>query len=102
MLVLVSLDAGNPRVAIADRENLNQLHVEFRGIDDTTAGEGHSADGIVSMEGDHVWLDIAKLRAVGDASDDWSDRFDAMVRYAQRNDWLDEQGMRVRAHVVRD
>jgi hypothetical protein len=68
MLVLVSLDAGNPRVVIADRENLNQLHVEFRGIDDASAGEGLSADGIGSIEGDHVWLDIAKLRAVGDAS----------------------------------
>lgn len=83
MFVLVAPDSGGPRPRFMDMQNLNQLHVEFRGVEDG-----------------HVWPHIAVLRSAGDGGTGWNDRFDAMLRYAQRNGWIDAAGSRVRAHIV--
>ena len=102
MFVLVCLVDGRPDATIEDHENLQQLHVTFRGIDDALAVKTLAAAGIGTVVDDHVWLDIESLRAAGGGSDEWSQGFDAMLAYARRNDWVDAQRARVRAHITRE
>jgi hypothetical protein len=105
MFVLVSADSGRWLAEVKDAQNLNQLHVEFRQVEDSPAGEALAAAGLGTVQDGCAWLDISALRAAGkDAgkdAGDWNDRFEAMLRYARRNDWVDADGTRVRAHIVR-
>jgi hypothetical protein len=101
MFVLVTPGSGGKRPQFMDMQNLNQLHVEFRGVADAPAGRALAEAGIGTVEDGHVWLQIGALRSAGDGGD-WNDRFDAMLRYAQRNGWVDAAGSRVRAHIVRN
>ena len=101
MFVLVAPDSGDTRPQFMDMQNLNQLHVEFRGVEDAPAGQALADGGVGTVEDGHAWLHISALRAAGDGTGDWNDRFDAMLRYAERNGWVDATGARVRAHIVR-
>jgi hypothetical protein len=105
MFVLVSANSGHSLAEVRDAQNLNQLHVEFRQVEDSPAGDALTAAGLGTVQDGYAWLDISALRSAGkDAGNDaadWNDRFEAMLRYAQRNDWVDADGTRVRAHIVR-
>ena len=105
MFVLVSPDSGHPdakaRAEVTDVQNLNQLHVEFHAVGDSAAADALAAAGLGAVEDGHAWLDIGALRAAGEHAGAWNDRFEAMLRYARRNDWVDAGGTRVRAHIVR-
>jgi hypothetical protein len=101
MFVLVSAESGRSLAEVKDAQNLNQLHVEFRQVEDSLAGDALAAAGLGTVEDGYAWLDIGALRAAGKDAGDWNDRFEAMIRYAQRNDWVDADGTRVRAHIVR-
>ena len=101
MFVLVAPGSGGTRPQFMDMQNLNQLHVEFRGVEDAPAGQVLEEGGIGTVEDGHAWLHIRALRSAGDGSGEWNDRFDAMLRYAERNGWVDAAGSRVRAHIVR-
>ena len=101
MFVLVSAESGHSLAEVKEVENLNQLHVEFRKVEDTRAGDALVAVGLGTVEDGYAWLDISALRTAGKDVGDWNDRFDAMLRYAQRNDWVDAGGTRVRAHIIR-
>jgi hypothetical protein len=53
---------------------------------------------------DHVWVDIALLRANALAQVDdpgFPAQFDAMIAYATKKGWLNVLGTRVRAHLER-
>ncbi|POM23150.1 hypothetical protein BTM25_43020 [Actinomadura rubteroloni] len=47
-------------------------------------------------------LAVADLRALASegAAADWPDRWDAMIAYARRNDWLSADGLWVQAHIA--
>lgn len=102
MFVLIS-DTGDDgvRVAIAEPENLKQLHAEFRGVDDVTAARALREAGFGTVDGDHAWLAAAALRAAGDGSPEWTAGFDAMLAYAASKGWSSADGARVRAHIAR-
>jgi hypothetical protein len=102
MFVLVAADSGRSLAEVKDVQNLNQLHVEFRQVEDSAAGDALAAAGLGTVQDGYAWLDIRALRAVGEDADDWNDRFEAMLRYARRNDWVDAEGTRVRAHIIRN
>jgi hypothetical protein len=102
MFVLVSADSGRSLAEVKDAQNLNQLHVEFRQVEDSQAAGALTAAGLGTVEDGYAWLDISALRSAGGGSGDWNDRFEAMLRYARRNDWVDAEGTRVRAHIVRN
>jgi hypothetical protein len=106
MFVLVSTNSGHStakaRAEVQDVQNLNQLHVEFQQVEDSPAGDALTAAGLGTVEDGYAWLDIRALRSAGGGSGDWNDRFEAMLRYARRNDWVDAEGTRVRAHIVRN
>jgi hypothetical protein len=102
MFVLVSADSGRLLAEVKDAQNLNQLHVEFRQVEDSPAGAALAAAGLGTVDDGYAWLDISALRSAGGGSADWNDRFEAMLRYARRNDWVDADGTRVRGHIVRN
>ena len=81
-----------------DAENLRGLSVELRSCDPSQAATllgdlGH-------VEGEHVWLDIALLKALSPraADPEWADGFDGVMKYAEGNGWIDASGTRVRGH----
>lgn len=103
MFVLIA-DAGGgdgAQATVAEPEDLARLHAEFRGVDDDTAARVLRSSGLGVVDGDHAWLETAALRAAGDASPEWTARFDAMLAYAASKGWSSEDGSRVRAHIVR-
>jgi hypothetical protein len=82
---------------LVEVEDLRRLHVEV--ADGTAAEVAGRVDGA-----DHVWLDVAALRAAGQAKagdPGWAERFDSMIDYARSKGWLDEAGTAVRAHIER-
>lgn len=101
MFVLVSGDGGDVRATVRDQQNLKQLHAEFRGAGDDAADEALRAAGLGSVDGDHVWLDAAALRAAGDGSPGWNAQFDGMLSYAASKGWTSGDSSLVRAHIVR-
>jgi hypothetical protein len=48
----------------------------------------------------HVWIKPQTIAELAGRTDDtaWLERFAAMIVYASRKDWVDDQG-RIRAHV---
>ncbi|MBW0103615.1 hypothetical protein [Pseudonocardia sp. KRD291] len=92
---------------MSEADTLTDLHV-VTAIDDPAALEeavctarlGRTEPG----ETGHVFVDIERLRSLartGAVRDDWDDRFDAMIAYAERKGWLDDTGNAARAHVDR-
>jgi hypothetical protein len=98
--VIVELsDDQPPRLVEADR--LDQLHAVYSGEPGDARFDELCMPG---PDADHVWIDVARLReqAIAQADDaTYSERFDAMIAYAQRKGWLDADGTRVRAHIER-
>lgn len=88
---------GPPELADADR--LDRLHADATGpISEMRFGELCAR----GDDDDHVWLDIAAVRAAGSAQVDdpgYLERFDGMIAYARSKGWVDAAGTRVRAHV---
>lgn len=105
MIAVVSNEGGKEggaaRAALAEPENLRELRAEFRGVDDAAAAGALAAAGLGTVDGDHVWLPAAALRAAGDGSPGWSAACDAMLAYAAGKGWTSEDGTLVRAHIVR-
>ncbi|GAB3443425.1 hypothetical protein [Actinophytocola sediminis] len=93
----VHVGLGAPRVE--DVQNLRRLHVEFAGVDDVTGAAAIAEAGLGTLEGDHVWLSIAALRAAGEHTETWRTGFAGMIDYARSQGWV--RGEQVRAHVVR-
>ena len=62
--------------------------------------------GVLSDDGDHVWLSIDALKAAGAATvpDDeraaWADSYDGMIAYATSKGWASADGTAVRAHIT--
>lgn len=99
--MLVVVDGGSGSVALEDAENLRALSVELRSCSPADAADlladlGH-------FEGEHVWLDIARLRDLSPLADDadWSAGFDGVMSYAASKGWIDATGSLVRAHLAR-
>ncbi|WP_236787775.1 MmgE/PrpD family protein [Amycolatopsis sp. GM8] len=95
----VVIDGSAASVAVADAENLQGLSVELRDVTPERAGELLGDWGRV--DGDHVWLDIATLKAKCPfpRSAEWDEQFAGAMAYAGKKGWTDVTGTRVRAHI---
>lgn len=98
--MLVRVDAVAATASLAEAEDLGRLTVEVAGEADGS-GLDRALGALGRPDGDHVWLDVAALRAAAGPRDpDWQRRFDAMVDYARSRGWTDQAATRLRAHVV--
>jgi len=86
---------------VREGENLTALSVR---VDDRSTLDA-ALGSLGTVDGDHVWLDIAALRAGAEASlpadavEDWAAGFDGMIGYATKSGWVNDDGTKVRAHV---
>lgn len=97
MIIELSADAA-PR--LTDVERLDRLHA----VSDDPRSARYDALCQPDPDGEHVWIDVARLREAGLAgtdAPDFGERFDGMIAYAAKKGWLDESGERVRAHIER-
>jgi hypothetical protein len=101
MIAVVAKEDGAPRATVADPANLRQLHAEFRGVDDPAAADALRAAGLGTVREGHAWLSTAALRAAGDGSAEWTQRFDRMIAYAVGQGWVSADGSEVQAHIER-
>jgi hypothetical protein len=95
----VVIDGAAANVAVADAENLNGLSVV---LSDATPEQAAGLLGELGhVDGEHVWLNIATLKANCPLprSDSWDDRFAQAMAYAERSGWTDLTGAFVRAHI---
>jgi hypothetical protein len=83
---------------LTDLDRLDRLHALLDGSLDVARLD----DLCERADDEHVWLDVARARAIGvETANDpaFADGFDAMIDYATSKGWLDEAGTHVRAHV---
>lgn len=86
----ISLDDPNTFTAFSVRapgRALEQVVAAFG--DDAAAGDGN-----------HVWISISRLHALGalHGAADWRRGCDGMLAFAASKGWVDEKSRRVRAH----
>lgn len=95
MIIELSND-GAPR--LTDVERLDRLHA----VSEDPRAAQYDELCQPGPDDEHVWIDVARLRAAGIAAadaPDFAERFDGMIAYAATKGWLDESGTRVRAHI---
>jgi hypothetical protein len=105
MYVSIAGDPARPLVSVEEADDCTRLHVDVRGLDESTAGSAlrEARLGRPGQPG-QLWLDIAALRERARATTavaGWDDRFDAMLAFARSEGWTDETGEHVAAHIVR-
>jgi hypothetical protein len=96
--MIVRVD-GRGQPTVIDPQVLDKLHVEML----TEDGSSLMGLGELSDDGEHVWLDVDRLRLLASTSEvgrDWDREFDAMVAFADSKGWLDAR-RRIRAHIER-
>jgi hypothetical protein len=99
--MFVEVVDGTSRVR--EGENLKALCVRV----DDEASLAAALGSLGTVDGDHVWLDIAQLRAgaeaslPADADDGWTAGFDGMIGFATKSGWVNDAGTKVRAHIER-
>jgi hypothetical protein len=86
---------------VVDPDNFTQLSVESRSVSLEDARPALVLAGLGHLSDDHAWLAIDSLRAKGrTGTASWDESFDAMIRYAGAQGWVDETTGTVRAHCV--
>jgi hypothetical protein len=97
--LIVIVDGVTDRVRLDDAEDVITLCVGLHGCGAAEAGAvlGH----LGWIEGGHVWLDVAGLRALSPLSQDPAlvNGFHSAMAYARSRGWIDPSGCRVRAHL---
>jgi hypothetical protein len=85
---------------LLDALNFRALKVEAPSeLDDKDIADGLTALG--TRDGDHAWLSISDLKALGPDEPSWKSGFDAMIAFAERAGWVSADKSAVRAHIER-
>jgi len=97
--VIIELSESAPP-QLSDEDRLDRLHATVSGDPSRTLFNDFCERG---PDADHVWVDIANLRAAVLARRDHepgvAEQFDGVIAYATSKGWLDESGTLVRAHI---
>jgi hypothetical protein len=98
--VIIELTVHHPP-KLVEPERVDRLHAVCHGDPKEMHYDEFVQEG---PDWDHVWVDIALLRARAlEQVDDptFEQQFDNMIAYARRKEWLNALGTRLRAHVER-
>lgn len=100
MVVTLAVDGA----VVADADDCTRLHLATA-LDGPTLRSALHGTGTGELAPDGaVWLDLAVLRSraqLAATAQDWAQRWDAMVAYAERSGSLSVDGRSVRVHVER-
>ena len=86
---------------LLEPERVDRLHAVCHGDPEEMHYDDFVQEG---PDPDHVWVDIALLRAnaLAEVTDPaFPEQFDGMIAYATKKGWLNALGTRVRAHLER-
>jgi hypothetical protein len=98
--VIIELTVHHPP-KLVEPERVDRLHAVCHGDPKDMHYDEFVQEG---PDWDHVWVDIALLRARAlEQVDDptFEQQFDNMIASARRKEWLNALGTRVRAHLER-
>jgi hypothetical protein len=102
MIIVVARGTdGEPAVELDDADNCNAFHLEARGVDAAGVAAALASTGAGRLAGDDAFIQRATIeRLAGNAavSEDWSERYQAMLAYAGTKGWLDDAGA-IQAHI---
>lgn len=100
--MIVNIDTDSGSVTVNQCEDCKRLSANLTGVGSLTAAL--ASFGKPDNDGEHLWIDIAKLRAAaapaGDAG--WLAQYEGMIRYAASKGWVDESTKHVRVHIDRN
>ncbi|RZL84127.1 MAG: hypothetical protein EOP32_04735 [Rhodococcus sp. (in: high G+C Gram-positive bacteria)] len=100
-MIVVITEAVRPErsIRLDDGDNFTELAVDAVGLSRDEVTVVVSSAGAGAVEGEHLWIGIDFLRNHGRGTGEWNHAFAAMIDYAGRNGWIDDDGGRVRAHI---
>jgi hypothetical protein len=101
MYLLVSADADAPSLSLQEPDDCKRFHLTARGAGEDAVSAALAGAG--RLDGtDHAWIGVEAVRrmAAGQVEPDWSDRFEAMLRFAAGRGWLSADGAEIQAHCV--
>ena len=96
---VVGRSDGSVTVTVEQPDDCQKFHVAGQGVAMAEIAAALEAAGGGTADGDHAWIEAGFVRrhAQGRVGVDWTQRFEGMLAYAARKEWLDADG-RVRAH----
>ena len=102
MIIDIDLTGAVPAVDLVEPEDCRRFHVAVRGGDSARLRTALEADelGRLQPSGDAMIATAAIRRmAEGRVPAGWDKDFAAMLQYALRKGWLDDEGAMIQAHV---
>ena len=94
--------ANDAKPQLDEADDCKKFHVEAVAGSAAALADNLGAAGSSDGAGeDHVWIDIAWVRAAasGRVATGWASEFDGMIGYAASKGWLNEAKSAIRAHV---
>lgn len=101
IIVVAQVEGGDPGVSLDDADNCNAFHLEARGVDADGVAAALARTGAGRVVGDDAFIGratVERLAADAGVSEDWSERYQAMIAFAEKKGWLDADGA-VQAHI---
>jgi hypothetical protein len=101
MFVSVDATVRPATVALIEPKDCARFHLAVRGGDEAAVREALESSGtgtLVDRDSAVVAVDAVRRLARGHVGDDWSERFAAMLGYAEKKGWLTADGAGIKAH----
>lgn len=99
--MILNIDTDSGVVLVSEPQDCKRLSAVLTGSGSLTNALGSL--GRADEDGEHLWIDISKLRAAaapaGDAG--WASQYEGMIRYATSKGWVDQSLQQVRVHIDR-
>lgn len=103
MYVLLSSVERVATAQLEEPDDCTRFHVAMRSLSEVQVQEIFAREDLGRMDGrETAWIKLAWLRqqAQGRVQPDWSERFTAMLHYAERKGWLSDDKLLVSGHCV--
>ena len=101
MYILLSSAQHEAVITLEEPDDCARFHVAIHRLSEDAARQALAREDVGTLENSEVaWIEIASLRrlAGGRVQPDWPERFEGMLRYAERKGWLSSDNSSVRGH----
>jgi hypothetical protein len=100
------LTPGEPRIEIREPDDCTRLHIVSTGLTDEEVLDLLAARGaaLPDRQSGRLRLRVGWLRSSAQAegtSDDWTTRFERMLRHSQQQGWLEPGTQTLAVHIAR-
>ena len=101
MYIQVAPAEPKPVVSLEEPDDCRRFHVAIGNLPEDVARQALERDDVGTLsDHDTAWIKITALRKLAETrvQQDWPERFDGMLRYAQSKGWLSSDGTQVSGH----